>query len=307
MAKRGKWSGAKQVWRVPRHRREHRARPRASRRRRGPTGGPPRPCSSRWSRAGRIVRDLPPPRTIREYVLEQMARHRHRRRPGARPARRLLRSGMVASSTRSSPTSAAEVAARRAPRLARRPASAAAAASPPRATSRPRSRPRAGERVRLIAEVKKASPSAGVLDADLDPVAQARDLRGRRRGRHLRPHRREVLPGQPRRPGRRRGRRCPVPLLRKDFIVDEYQLWESRAAGADAVLLIVAALEPRAPARPAAGRQGRRPRDARRGAHRGRAGRGAARRARRVIGVNNRDLRTLQHAASSTSLAPAAR
>jgi indole-3-glycerol phosphate synthase len=98
-------------------------------------------------------------------------------------------------------------------------------------------------RARLIAEVKKASPSRGVLKADLDPVGLATTY-----ARHgvdaisvltdakyfrgslddLRAVRAAV----------------DVPLLRKDFTLEEYQLWETRAAGADAVLLIVAILEP---------------------------------------------------------------
>ena len=94
----------------------------------------------------------------------------------------------------------------------------------------------------------------------------------------------------------RRGasRRSTIPLLRKDFIVDEYQLLEARAAGADAILLIVAALDDRALA--ALVDSGARPRP-------GRAGRSARHRrvprarslpAPTIIGVNNRNLRTLQ-------------
>ena len=97
--------------------------------------------------------------------------------------------------------------------------------------------------VRLIAEVKKASPSRGVLAADLDPVALASTYAGHGAdaisvltdGKYFQGSL-DVL--------RRVRATVDVPLLRKDFTIDEYQLWEARAAGADAVLLIVAILEP---------------------------------------------------------------
>jgi indole-3-glycerol phosphate synthase len=103
-------------------------------------------------------------------------------------------------------------------------------------------RPSAADEVRLIAEVKKASPSHGVLNATLDPVAQARTYAGAGAAAV------SVLTDE------KYFRGCledleavrgavGVPLLRKEFIVEEYQLWESRAAGADAVLLIAAALD----------------------------------------------------------------
>jgi indole-3-glycerol phosphate synthase len=98
-------------------------------------------------------------------------------------------------------------------------------------------------RVRLIAEVKKASPSRGVLAAALDPVALA-TLYARHGADAI-----SVLTDAKYFQGRLDDleairRAVPVPLLRKDFTIDEYQLFEARAAGADAVLLIVAILEP---------------------------------------------------------------
>jgi indole-3-glycerol phosphate synthase len=96
--------------------------------------------------------------------------------------------------------------------------------------------------VRLIAEVKKASPSKGTLNSTLDPTAQARIYAQAGAAvisvltdeKYFRGSLGDLVAARA---------AVDVPLLRKDFILDEYQLWESRAAGADAVLLIVAALE----------------------------------------------------------------
>ena len=100
----------------------------------------------------------------------------------------------------------------------------------------------AGGRVALIGEVKKASPSRGVLAADLDPVALAETYD--RHGVHAI----SVLTDETYFKGHLDllaaiRARAGAPLLRKDFTIDEWQLWESRAAGADAILLIVSILE----------------------------------------------------------------
>jgi len=99
------------------------------------------------------------------------------------------------------------------------------------------------DHVNIIAECKRRSPSRGVLRAGYDPVAIARSYQDAGAAaisvlteptffdgslEHLEAVRAAV----------------GVPLLRKDFIVSDYQLLEARAAGADAVLLIVAALRP---------------------------------------------------------------
>ncbi len=96
-------------------------------------------------------------------------------------------------------------------------------------------------RVNVVAECKRRSPSTGVLAEVYDPAARAREYE------HGGAVAISVLTeptffdGSPEHLTAVR-RAVDVPVLRKDFIVDEYQLFEARAAGADAVLLIVAAL-----------------------------------------------------------------
>ncbi|MHB1458560.1 MAG: indole-3-glycerol phosphate synthase TrpC [Armatimonadota bacterium] len=95
--------------------------------------------------------------------------------------------------------------------------------------------------VRLIAEVKKASPSKGLIRADFDPVEIARMYE--KAGASAI----SVLTDEKYFQGHLDYLRAirstvGIPLLRKDFIIDEYQIYEARAAGADAILLIAAAL-----------------------------------------------------------------
>lgn len=97
------------------------------------------------------------------------------------------------------------------------------------------------ERLALIAEVKKASPSAGVIRGEIDPVAQgqAYEVAGADAISVLTDLR--YFGGQLADMTRVR-QAVGVPVLRKEFIVHRAQIYESAVAGADAILLIVAAL-----------------------------------------------------------------
>jgi indole-3-glycerol phosphate synthase len=118
----------------------------------------------------------------------------------------------------------------------------AASAAPPRDFSGAiRKRIAAGEPA-VIAEIKKASPSRGVLREPFDPAAIAASyerhgatcvsiLTDEQFFQGALQHLKEVRSA------------CSLPILRKDFVTDAYQVLEARAAGADCILLIVAALE----------------------------------------------------------------
>ncbi len=97
------------------------------------------------------------------------------------------------------------------------------------------------DRINIIAEIKRASPSKGVINSKIDVRSMASDYRSGGAAAISVLTESEYFGGSLDDLNQVAGA-VDIPTLRKDFIVDEYQIYEAAAAGADAILLIVAAL-----------------------------------------------------------------
>lgn len=181
---------------------------------------------------------------------------------------------------------------------------AAKAVEPPRGFEA-RLRDMARDGFALIAEIKKASPSKGLIREDFDPATHARDyaaggaacLSVLTDAPYFQGHEDYLLAAR---------RACTLPVLRKDFMVDPWQVAEARSIGADAILIIVAALEDSQMAEIEAAAI-EREMDVLVEVHDEAEMERAARLRSRLIGVNNRDLRTfVTDLANTERLAPLA-
>ena len=149
------------------------------------------------------------------------------------------------------------------------------------------------ERVNVIAEIKRASPSRGVIRARFEPASLARSYEAGGAAAI------SVLTEEDRFQGSLADlcevrAAVSIPVLRKDFIFDEFQLYEAAATGADALLLIVAALDDQSLSRLRIITEDELEMDALVEVHTAVEMRRAMASGATLIGVNNRDLHTFQ-------------